>query len=154
MPTFEVDLSVNASPKKTFEVAQDIEKFPEFAPELKAVTVLARNGGKVVSKWVGTAEVVGIVRDFVWEEEDEWDKEKLKCKFRLIRGDLKAYEGEWSFLPGETGGTLCRLEISYELGIPLLGAMLEKLIHDKIVDSSKSILSAVKKLAEMDAEDA
>ncbi len=150
MPSIELETLIDSPAEKAFKLAQEVEKYPSFASELKEVKVLKRDGDKVITQWVGIAELGPFVREVRWEEEDIWDEDKLECSFNLISGDMKKYSGIWKFESVESGQTLCKLSIDYELGIPLLGAMVEKMIHEKVLEVSKSILNAVKELAEQD----
>lgn len=148
MPKFELTTVINAEPNLAFTLAQQVESFPRYAPDLKEVRILSKDGGVTRTLWVGKVELGPIVREVRWEEEDTWDAEKLSCEFKLVSGDMKDYFGSWTFSGTADGKTLCTLTVTYELGIPLLGALLEKLIHDRIVEASQSILDAVKRLAE------
>jgi len=148
MPKIEIETIIQASPENVFRRAQEIERYPDFAPELREVKVLSREGNVVRSRWVGIAEVGPLRREVTWEEIDVWDEEKLECRFELMSGDMKSYAGVWKFERNADGLTHCSLLIDYELGIPLLGQLLEKLIHEKVTEVAQAILTAVKELAE------
>jgi len=148
MPKIEIETIIQASPENVFRRAQEIERYPEFASELLEVKVLSREGNTVRSRWVGIAELGPITRKVSWEEIDVWDEERLECRFELSSGDMKSYNGVWKFERNADGLTHCSLTVDYELGIPLLGQLMEKLIHEKVTEVARAILSAVKKLAE------
>ncbi len=147
MPRIELEEFIEINAKDAFNLAQNIERFPEFIPSLKEVKILSRNGNIVLSRWLGVAEVGPISRQITWEERDEWNEERLECKFELIAGDMKTYYGLWRFLEAE-GGSRLKLELEYDIGIPMLGPFFHKVIHEKMIESCQSILRAVKLLAE------
>lgn len=147
MPTIETEIVIVARPQSVFQLAQQVERFPQVIDGLKSVEVLSRDGNRTQTRWVGIAEFGPIRREISWEEEDQWDAEALECRFHLTRGDLKRYEGVWKFLPCDEHSTRCRLHLDYDLGIPLLGAMALKMIHAKMQESCEELLRGLKKLA-------
>ena len=150
MPNVRKEITVNAPAAKVFAVARDIERFPEAMQDLKSVEVLERDGGRVVSRWVSVAEVGPLKREVAWEEEEIWDEDALACSFKLLKGDMKSYGGSWSFTPEGDGGDATRvvLDFDYEVELPMLGALVKKIIHAKMVDNCDSLLRALKELSE------
>jgi len=148
MPTIESEIVIAAKPESVFELAQQVERFPEVIASLKSIEVLARDGNRTRTRWVGVAELGPVSREISWEEEDEWDAEALECRFHLAKGDLKRYQGVWKFPGEDEGSTRCVLHLDYELGIPLLGGMILKMIHAKMQESCDELLRGLKKLVE------
>jgi len=138
---------VNAVPEKVFDIAAGIERFPEAMPDLKSVEVLERDGNRCVSRWVSVADLGPIQREVSWTEEELWDREGLSCRFSLVKGDMKSYGGSWSFTP-DGAGTRVVLEFDYEIGIPLLGALVHRIVQQKMEENCSSLLAALKQLAE------
>jgi len=125
---------VNAVPEKVFDIAAGIERFPEAMPDLKSVEVLERDGNRCVSRWVSVADLGPIQREVSWTEEELWDREG-------------SYGGSWSFTP-DGAGTRVVLEFDYEIGIPLLGALVHRIVQQKMEENCSSLLAALKQLAE------
>jgi uncharacterized membrane protein len=150
MPNVRKEITVNAPAAKVFAVARDIERFPEAMQDLKSVEVLKREGDRTVSRWVSVAEVGPLKREVSWEEEERWDEEALACEFSLLKGDMKSYCGSWSFAPvGDAGeATHVVLDFDYEIELPMLGALVKKIIHAKMEDNCESLLRALKELSE------
>ncbi len=146
MATVDSEIVIAEKPQRVFELAQQVERFPEVIASLKSVEVLSREGNRTRTRWVGTAQMGPVTRDISWEEEDEWDAEALECRFHLTGGDLKRYDGVWKFL-AEDGGTRCLLHLDYEMGIPLLSPLVNKMIHAKMQESCDELLRGLKKLA-------
>lgn len=147
MPHVREEIVVNAAPEEAFDIAADIERFPDAMPDLKSVEVLERDGNRCVSRWVSVADLGPIQREVSWTEEELWDREGLSCRFNLVKGDMKSYGGSWSFTP-DGAGTRVVLEFDYEIGIPLLGALVHRIIQQKMEENCRSLLAALKQLVE------
>ena len=52
MPRFEASIVVNAPVAEVFALARDIERYPEFMPDVKSIRVTERSGRSQVSEWV------------------------------------------------------------------------------------------------------
>ncbi|OPX21975.1 MAG: hypothetical protein B1H03_05595, partial [Planctomycetales bacterium 4484_113] len=73
MATVDSEIVIAEKPQRVFELAQQVERFPEVIASLKSVEVLSREGNRTRTRWVGTAQMGPVTRDISWEEEDEWD---------------------------------------------------------------------------------
>ena len=140
MDKIEVETTIAADPEAVYAVAKDVEKFPEFMPDVERVTVLERSEGRVVSEWVG------IVREFArkvtWVEEDRWDDAARRCEFAAVRGDWDAYQGTWTFEPVE-GGTRVRLSLEFELNVPLIGPLIRGLLVRLVEKNCEQMLEGL-----------
>lgn len=147
MPTVRKEITVAAAPEAVFAIAQDVERFPEVMHDLKKVEILEREGNRTITRWTSVAEVGPLTKEIAWEEEDVWDATALTCKFKMTKGDMKAYEGVWTFTR-DGAVTNVVLDIDYEIEIPLLGALVHKIIRQKMDENCDSLLKALKRLAE------
>ena len=141
MDKVEVELVIPTDANTVYSVAKDIEKFPEFMPDVERVTVTERSGGRVVSEWVG------IVREFkrriTWVEEDRWDDAALRCDFAAVGGDWDTYRGTWTFEPaGEC--TRVRLALEFELNVPLLGPLIKGLLVRLVRKNCQQMLEGLR----------
>ncbi len=148
MPIIEHSIWINAPVEKVYNVAREVERFPEVMPDLQSVKVLERseNGSRTVTEWTG------VVREFnnmyvKWTEEDLWDDTAHTCRFRLLKGDLQRMEGEWRFVE-EKGGTRFSSRLEYEYNVPLLGSLVKNLIHKKLEENVKMVLEGIRRRAE------
>ncbi len=150
MPNVRKEITVHAPAAKVFAVARNIERFPDAMQDLKSVEVLERDGNRVVSRWVSVAEIGPLTREVAWDEEELWDEAALTCSFKLLKGDMKSYGGSWSFTREGDSDEVTRvvLDFDYEIEIPMLGALVKKIIHAKMVDNCESLLRALKELSE------
>lgn len=148
MPTVETSTWIDAPIVTVYAIAQDNEAFPTYMKDVKSVTVLQREGGKVVSDWVGIVSAFGL--KIKWTQEDLWDDGKKTCDFRMLKGDYDKLEGTWR-LSEENGGTRFDSLVDYEYKVPGIGALVNKVIHGLVVKNLDDTLAAIKAKAEQRA---
>src|ERR1700688_5142975 len=113
MPSLEATILIDAPARTVYELAKDQERFPEFMPDVESITILERDGARVVSHWKTLVEEAPIE----WTEVDLFDDEALRVDYRLIEGDLDKFEGTWTFVDRE-GCTNGPLVVAYACGAP------------------------------------
>ncbi|MHB1000428.1 MAG: type II toxin-antitoxin system RatA family toxin [Armatimonadota bacterium] len=143
MPRVESSVFIKGNIDKVFNLAKDVESFPQFMEDVKSVTILEKSpdGNRTVT------EFVGIVKEFKttmkWVEEDIWDEQAKTCKFNLVRGDFKTYSGLWTFEEVD-GGTQYTSVIDFEYDIPMIGPLIKNLIAKKMKQNVDNMLNAIK----------
>lgn len=145
MPTIESRVSTAAPVERVYEIARDIERFPEFMEDVAEVEILEQTEERQVSRWVGLIKELN--RRVNWTEEDFWDKEARSCEFRMLEGDFSSYGGTWRFEP-EGEGCLVTLVVEYEYNVPLIGPLIKNLLRKKMQQNCDSMLAAIKEEAE------
>ncbi len=145
MPTVESQVSVAAPVERVYEIARDIERFPEFMADVVEVEILEQTPERQVSRWVGLIKELN--RKINWTEEDFWDEESRSCEFRMLEGDYTSYGGSWKFEP-EGDGCLVTLVVEFEYEVPLVGALIKNLLKKKMQENCDSMLAALKAEAE------
>ncbi len=150
MPQVRSELLVSAPVERVYSLAKEIERLPEFIPNVDKVTIRSRDGSTTVSEWAG--KVPEFNRRIAWVEEDEWDDTARRCTFRLLSGDWDRYDGVWSFAP-EGDGTRIVLTITYEYNVPLIGPLIRKLLHKLVARSADETLAGLRAMAEEGARD-
>ncbi|MCH8273843.1 MAG: SRPBCC family protein [Armatimonadetes bacterium] len=149
MPIVELTKRIEAPPDAVMDIALDIERFPEFMPDVKSLKVLERKEDRTYarSEWVGRIPQFGVtVR---WEQEERWDFDKRRSDFRQLSGDYDKLEGYWEFREAD-GGTEFVAYLDYEYNVPLLGSLLKKVVHHIVKQNIDGIMEAIKKRAESD----
>lgn len=141
MPDVASEVVIDAPVDRVYEAAKDVERLPEFLPNVESVRIVSREGGRTVSEWVGL--VPEFKRELRWEEEDLWDDAGRRCEFRALAGDWDRYEGLWTFQE-DGGGTRVRLEISYDYNVPLIGPLIKKLLHKLVQRSADETLEGLR----------
>lgn len=150
MPTINADIHIQAPLLKVWEIAQDVEKLPEIMPDLDSVKILEDEQTspatrRTVTEWAGRIRQFN--RKMGWTEEDIWNYETNTCHFWQIKGDFDEYKGEYKFTREGTG-TRVSVEVTYLFNVPLLGALMGKVVQKLMQDNSASLLNALKVEAE------
>lgn len=150
MPKVQGSLLVEKSADYVYEIAKDIERFPEFMPDVESVNILEQTGnGRQISHWVGI--IKEFRRTIQWTEEDYWDAENRVVTFRQLEGDYTEYRGFWEFKPVEENLTEVSIEVEYEYDVPLIGNLIKGLLQRKMQENIENMLQSLKSRCEGDA---
>ena len=147
MPFVETTVVVHAPARVVYDLAKDQERFPDFMPDVELVTVLERDGDRVISRWKTLVEEAPIE----WIEEDRFDDASLRVDYRLLEGDLDTFQGAWTFEERD-GATFVRLGVEYDFGVPTLAELIGPTLHKKVEENSAMMLAALKREAEAQAQ--
>lgn len=147
MPEIVNRTEIAAPPAEVYAVAREIERFPDFMPEVKSVTITERSedGSRLVVEWVALMPEFKLT--VKWAEEDLWDDAARTCTFRQVRGDFKEYHGTWRFQEAP-GGTLFESVVYYEIEIPLVGPLIYGVIRKKMHENVQRLQDALKRRIE------
>lgn len=144
MPDVHAEIVIAAPPERVYALAREVERFPEFLPNVQQVTVRERDGQRTVSEWVGL--VPEFKRTIKWTEEDIWDDGARSCRFRSLSGDWDRYDGVWVF-EAEGEGTRVRLDIRYEYNVPLIGPLIKELLRRLVRRNAQETLEGLRRRA-------
>lgn len=137
-------ITIQQSVNKVFLGAQNIEELAKFLPDLQEVKVLGKNNNEVDSFWKGSFQG----REVKWTERDIWDEVNKECRFFILEGDFKVYQGIWKFIPLSDTETKVELEIEYDLGLPLIGTLINTFLKKKMLENAQAMLKALKQMIE------
>ena len=148
MPTVQSQTRIDTNIEKVYAIARDVEKFPQFMPDVESVRILEDDGsGRVVSEWIG--KIRQFNRTLKWIEEDVWDDKTKTCTFRQLKGDFTEYGGEWTFSPSEDGkGTESVLRVHYTFDVPLIGGIIKGVLQKLVQQNGDNMLQSLKQYAE------
>jgi uncharacterized membrane protein len=151
MAKVESTVIVQAPLETLWQLAQQVEKMPEYMSDLESVEVLeeetlSSSQRRTATRWVALIKQMN--RKVRWTEEDVWDSENHLCTFRQTEGDFSQYSGKWQFESAGKNETKAHLEISYAIEIPLLGALIQKVILKLMQGNCDNMLSCLKAEAE------
>src|SRR5213078_3048600 len=113
--TYEIAMSrrLNRPTSIAYKVVEDIERFPEFIPNVNSLILLEAEGNRKVAEWDTTIDDAPLS----WIEEGIYDKENKIVRFRALEGVFDRFEGYWQVgLAGE--GSRVTFELTYEIGLP------------------------------------
>jgi len=141
---------VDATREIVFEMARRVEDYPDFMPDVEEVSVLERDDktGFAKVKWIAKVEIGSISKKVRWVEEERWNTKELKGDFNQLEGDYKFYDGSWSFGTTVDGKTALTLEVDFDLGLPLVGPLINKLLDKLMLNNIQGMLNAIKKRVE------
>lgn len=125
MPHIEAEILIPAPLRTVYPIAKDIERFPEFFPDVESVTILEQTDTGFISEWVGI--VAKLNRKLKWRELDEWDDATYTCRFRAVGGDWDKYDGVWTF-EARDGGTCMHMSLECDVNVPMIGAIIRGVI--------------------------
>lgn len=139
MPSIERSIFVQGDPKKVYELAKDMPAFADYMQDVRSITVVERGENYAVTEW--DVDVMG--RSLRWTERDEFDDDSRVIRYRQTAGELSRFEGEWRF--EEAGdGVQVRLLVDFELGIPMLGALLNPVLAKAVEENTDQLLRALR----------
>jgi coenzyme Q-binding protein COQ10 len=143
LPFVEVKIVIEAPARGVYALAKDLERFPEYMPDVEAVTVLERNGDRMLTRWKTLVEEAPLE----WTEEDLFDDAAVRIDYRLTEGDLDTFEGSWTFEERD-GKTYVTLGVEYDFGVPTLAELIGPTLRKKVQENSEMMLAALKREAE------
>jgi|SRR5579884_903065 len=143
MPYVETSIAIAAPARVVYELAKEQERFPDFMPDVEAVTVLERHPDRILTRWKTLVEEAPIE----WTEEDRFDDGALRIDYKLLEGDLDKFEGSWTFSENGTH-THVVLGVDYDFGVPTLAELIGPTLQRKVKENSEMMLAALKKQAE------
>ena len=144
MPFVESTISISGPGRAVYEILTQMERFPDFMPDVKSVRVLQQTERGTVTSW--ETEIDGM--PVSWEEEDIFDPEKMTIEYRLTQGDLERFQGAWQVLESEDGESTVSLTVDFDLGVPMLADVLGPVMIEKVRQNSEMMLAAVKRRIE------
>ncbi len=144
MPLVETSLEIAGDPQKIYEISKDMESYPNFMKSVVKVTTLERGENYTITMW--DTRLKG--RPMVWTERDDFDDAARRIDYKLVKGDLKKFEGAWTFEPTAAGGTLVRLTVDFEFGLPMFATLLNPLGMLVIKQNCEAMLEGIKQQVE------
>lgn len=111
MPELLEEVILTAPVEEVYPVVADVERYPEFLPDVKAV----RREGDLVEMTVQAGPL-----ELTWVHRAEF-VENREIRLTLVRGPFRRLDGRWSFTPVD-GGTLVTYRTAWDLNLPLPGA--------------------------------
>lgn len=155
MPTVENHVTIAAPLAQVWSLAQEVERFPDFMPDLDRIQVIERQTMtpvtmRVVTSWHGRIRQFN--RKMEWTEEDIWNTEDHTCRFWQLQGDFNSMHGEWKFT-AMADSTQADLMVEYRFDIPLLGALMGKVLQKLMQANIDQMLGCLKAEAERKVSD-
>lgn len=139
MPYVERSIIINGPIHDVYELAKDMERYPEFMPDVESVKVVKREPNVTVTEWETSVDGTPIM----WTEQDVFDDKNFTIEYQLIEGDLDKFEGIWKF-ENTADGTRVTLTVDYDFGIPELTNLIGPTLAEKVGENSEMMLQGMK----------
>ena len=113
-------MSVSASPERCFSVVADIERYGEWAADIKEIVVEERDeqGRPLLVTWRAAA----FGRSTSYTLAYDFSQAPHALSWKLTKGDITSkLNGSYSFVPAEGGGTDVTYHLEVELRVPIPG---------------------------------
>jgi carbon monoxide dehydrogenase subunit G len=114
--------TIASTPERVWEIVTDFERYPEWARDLKVVTVVARDGEGRPIEVEFRAGALG--RSAHYTLHYDYTGAPSTLSWKLVRGDImRAIDGAYQFTPSTTlpGGTDVVYDLEIELVVPMPG---------------------------------
>ncbi len=105
---------------KVWATAVDIERYPEWAHDLKEAVIIARNDQGQATEVEFRASALGRSTHYILEY--DYSAAPAVLSWKMLKGDIqRQITGSYHFSENASGGTDVRYDISVELVVPLPG---------------------------------
>ncbi len=112
--------TIAASPEAVWAIATDLERYPEWARDVKDVVVRERDDQGRPHEVEFRASALG--RSTHYTLAYDYTEAPTVLRWEMVRGDIMSrIDGAYHFAPMSDGGTEVRYDLSIELVVPLPG---------------------------------
>lgn len=121
-----------------YAVVEDIGHFPDFMPNVDAITILEEDGHRKVAHWETTIDDAPLD----WVEEGIYDPDQLLVRFRSLEGVFDRFDGSWQVKPVD-GGSEVVFDLEYSVGLPEIDEIIGPILRERLLENSEAMLAAV-----------
>jgi ribosome-associated toxin RatA of RatAB toxin-antitoxin module len=143
MPRVRVDLVIDADIDDVWKMVCGVEDYPRYMDNVRSIAVLGRTDRTRTIAW--SVLLKGSILE--WSELEQIDDDSRRIDFHQLDGDLAQFEGYWQVSADGSGKTRVELDISFEIGIPLLAPMLDPVAVRALRDNSEQMLRSLERKA-------
>ena len=113
-------ISIAAPPERVWEIAADVERYPEWAKDIKDVVVRSRDEEQRPKEVEFRASALG--RSTHYTLSYDYSEAPTALSWKMVKGDIeRAIDGAYHFRPDGEGGTYVKYDLVIELATPLPG---------------------------------
>jgi uncharacterized membrane protein len=130
-------ITIEASPDAVWAIATDLERYPEWARDVKDVVITARDENGRPSQVEFRTSALG--RSTHYTLRYDYSEAPGVLAWTMVKGDIqRSIEGAYRFEPTNDGGTLVQYDLAIELVVPLPGFVKRR--------AERRILNAIKEM--------
>ena len=113
-------ITIDAAPDAVWTIAIDLERYPEWARDIKAVTIHEKDEIGRPSQVEFRTSALG--RSTHYTLQYRYNEEPKQLGWSMIRGDIqRSIDGAFTFIPTPDGKTEVRYDLAIDLVVPLPG---------------------------------
>lgn len=113
-------IAIDAPPERVWDVAADVEHYPDWAKDIKDVVVRSRDDQQRPLEVEFRASALG--RSTHYTLAYDYDDAPNVLSWRMVKGDIqRTIEGAYHFGADGKGGTVVKYDLVIELASPLPG---------------------------------
>ena len=130
-------ITIAAAPDTVWAIATDIERYPEWARDVKDVVVTARDSDGRPTQVEFRTSALG--RSTHYTLQYDYSHAPQILAWTMVKGDIqRSIEGAYRFEPTNDGSTLVQYDLAIELVVPLPGFVKRR--------AERRILNAIKEM--------
>ena len=130
-------ITIAAAPDTVWAIATDLERYPEWARDVKDVVVTARDSDGRPSQVEFRTSALG--RSTHYTLQYDYSQAPQMLAWSMVKGDIqRSIEGAYRFEATNDGGTLVQYDLAIELVVPLPGFVKRR--------AERRILNAIKEM--------
>ena len=130
-------ITIAAAPDTVWAIATDIERYPEWARDVKDVVVTARDSDGRPSQVEFRTSALG--RSTHYTLQYDYSQAPQMLAWSMVKGDIqRSIEGAYRFEPTNDGSTVVQYDLAIELVVPLPGFVKRR--------AERRILNAIKEM--------
>lgn len=113
-------ITIDAPPERVWDIAVDLERYPEWARDIKAVTIHTVDHEGRPDEVEFRASALG--RSTHYTLKYDYSDAPKQLGWTMLRGDIqRSIDGTFVFEPASDGGTYVRYDLAIDLVVPLPG---------------------------------
>jgi len=130
-------ITIAATPEQVWAIATDLENYPTWTHDVKAVVIVSRDDQGRPSHVEFRTSALG--RSTHYTLEYDYSDAPNTLSWTMVKGDIqRSIDGAFRFTPTEDGGTRVQYDLAIELVVPLPGFVKRR--------AERRILNAIKEL--------
>jgi uncharacterized protein YndB with AHSA1/START domain len=130
-------ITIAASPDEVWAIATDLERYPQWARDVKDVLITSRDADGRPSQVEFRTSALG--RSTHYTLQYDYSQAPQALAWTMVKGDIqRSIDGAYRFEPTADGGTMVQYDLAIELVVPLPGFVKRR--------AERRILNAIKEM--------
>lgn len=144
MPGVLLELEIQAPADRVWAAVVDIERYPESMANVRWAKILEHESADS-RKTAWSVDLKGSILE--WQDRETLDHAAREMRFVQLSGDMEVFTGSWVLTELGPERTAVRLEMTFEIGIPLLADMLNPVAERALRGNCRDMLLGVEREA-------